>query len=90
MASTVLPTMKTLFQEYDAETYAEFDCETCHTDGGDFTMPSEDLSGYWAEGEFPGPDTTDPGALFMHEKVLPTMTELLDNDSPACTGCHIE
>lgn len=90
MASTVLPKMTELFQAYDAETYADFGCETCHTDGGDYTMPSQDLAGYWEEGEFPGPETDDPGVQFMHQEVLPTMAELLDNDSPSCVGCHIE
>ena len=90
MAGVVLPTMRDVFQGYDAERYAEFSCDTCHTSGGDYSMPSQDLAGYWAEGEFPGPDTTDPGAKFMHEEVLPKMAGLLDNDSPSCTGCHIE
>jgi hypothetical protein len=90
MAGVVLPAMRDVFQGYDAERYAEFSCDTCHTSGGDYSMPSQDLAGYWAEGEFPGPDTTDPGAKFMHEEVLPKMAELLDDDSPSCTGCHIE
>lgn len=88
MATDVSPAMAAIFQGYDAEAYADFSCDTCHTDGGDKSMPSEDLSGYWEE--FPGPDTTDPGAKFMHEEVLPKMKELLDDDSFSCAGCHAE
>lgn len=88
MATDVVPAMKALFQGYDAEVYAEFSCDTCHTDGGDYSMPSEDLAGYWEE--FPGPDTTDPGAKFMHDEVLPKMKELLDDDSLSCLACHVE
>ncbi len=91
MATDVSPQMAAIFQAYDAEAYADFSCDTCHTDGGtDFSMPSEDLAGYWEEGAFPGPDTTDPGALFMHEEVLPLMTELLDAESLPCLTCHVE
>lgn len=43
MKETVVPTMKPLFQEYDAKRYGEFNCKTCHGAGaadGSFKMPT--------------------------------------------------
>ena len=43
MAACVLPDMRALFQEHDADAYADFSCETCHGSdlgGGTYAMPA--------------------------------------------------
>ncbi|MED5373441.1 MAG: hypothetical protein VX899_20645 [Myxococcota bacterium] len=88
MAGTVTPRMAELFQAYDAEAYADFGCETCHSAGGDYSMPTDELIN-WEEGSFP--EASDgPGAEFMHDQVLPEMKELLGDRSFSCVGCHVE
>src|SRR5690606_3037379 len=46
MKTTVAPRMKLVFQEHDAEEFAEFSCATCHGPGakdGNFSMPTDSL-----------------------------------------------
>lgn len=46
MAEVVLPYFRALFQEYDAERYADFGCQTCHgaaMNERGFAMPNPDL-----------------------------------------------
>jgi mono/diheme cytochrome c family protein len=94
MATDVVPQMAAIFQAYDAEYYAEFDCATCHgANAGDkyYAMPSDI---YDLEVPAPGPEA-GPTAEFMHTQVVPKMAELLDmevNDGSTggfgCYNCH--
>ncbi|MED5373442.1 MAG: hypothetical protein VX899_20650 [Myxococcota bacterium] len=86
MASTVTPQMAELFQAYNADAYASFTCNTCHTDGGDYSMPTSDLYGF-DPAAIPGADEGD-GYAFMHNEVVPKMQELLDDESFGCLNCH--
>src|SRR5687768_11563045 len=47
MGKVVKPAMKDLFAGFDAEEFADFDCETCHGEAsvqsGSFEMPTEEL-----------------------------------------------
>jgi hypothetical protein len=103
MKQTVVPTMKPLFQEYDAKRFGEFNCKTCHgasVADGSFKMPNPALP------ILPGPDkfmafAKDPknqAALnFMAGKVKPTMAKLLqkpefdpktNQGEFGCHACH--
>ena len=85
MRKVVLPKAKAIFQEHDAEAYAEFSCGTCHGDKDNgFRMPA-----YL-------PPLTEPllskkatDAKFMDEKVVPLMSELLGSDVFDCVNCHL-
>lgn len=100
MGLEVLPQMKALFIEEDAEGYADFQCQVCHGDDMEivgFEMPSASLFAL---------SPTDPvGAAmeydeevtdFMVAKVVPKMAALLstepfDPESQSgfgCFGCH--
>lgn len=100
MAEVVMPEMRTMFQEYDAERYAEFSCATCHGanahDVG-FHMPNgvapldpANIPAIFA--------STEPGAVFMTQRVWPRMGELLGEElyNPethegfACLNCHAD
>ncbi len=53
MADVILPYFRTLFQEYDAERYASFGCQTCHganMNERSFAMPNPDLMPLHASG----------------------------------------
>lgn len=94
MGLTVLPEMKKIFQEYDAEGYADFKCQTCHGDDMkevDYKMPN----GLFAL-EMPDPipaskDYDAPVTDFMMTKVVPKMANLMQME-PAkeftCFSCH--
>ncbi len=101
MAQRVVPTMKPLFQAYDAERFADFSCATCHgaNAGGTFAMPNPDILALSPTGspeqhqmvrDYP------EGVRFMFNQVLPTMKTLLgaqEYDAEAQTGfscyaCH--
>ena len=101
MASTVLPTMTTLFQAFDDDEFKNFGCGTCHQGGlgdGSFSMPNS-LHPF-DPAALPTPDSADPEeaafAKFMMEKVAPKMIELLGAEpfDPAtgegfgCFSCH--
>lgn len=87
MAKIVTPTMKRVFQAYDAEAFADFSCETCHGEDAkarEFKMPNADLPKLYPFGspeheamvaKYKG----DPHSAleFMATQVVPTMTELL-------------
>lgn len=104
MKQTVVPTMKPLFQEYDAKRFGEFNCKTCHGAGaadGSFKMPNPALP------VLPSPDKfmefakdpkNQPGIKFMAEKVKPTMAKLLqeaefdpktNQGEFGCSACHV-
>ncbi len=98
MQQTITPEMKQLFQEFDAERYADFGCATCHGDDlreVDFQMPNglaplryEDIPGMF--------ESEQPMAVFMTQTVWPRMTELLgaepySSENPegfSCFTCH--
>ena len=103
MKKVVLPEMKKVFQEFDAKTYAKFNCNTCHGDKAEknkFKMPNADLPKL--------PQPTDRAAFmalsekkpevtkFMGTKVKPEMAKLLGLEEFnlatkvgfGCYGCH--
>src|SRR5215467_9791644 len=99
MAKVVMPTMKPLFQAFDAKTFHDFDCVTCHGDGAknhSFKMPNPSI--FVLPGEQAGfnvlfkqkPDWMQ----FMAKRVVPEMTRLLDrpefdsaHPDPNALGC---
>ena len=96
MAACVLPDMQVLFQEHDADAYADFSCGTCHgpdLGGGTYAMPAAaEMS---VRDQVPSSDLY----VFMYETVMPEMANKLGYeayDSSAGTGdfscydCHIE
>jgi hypothetical protein len=99
MGKVVKPTMKELFQTYDGEEFADFDCETCHGDGvqsGNFEMPNPELPQLSSD-MIMNPDP-DMAAItdVMKTKVRPTMATLLGlpewspqaPDGFGCMNCH--
>jgi hypothetical protein len=86
MKAAVLPTMKPVFQEFDAKKFKSFTCETCHgKDGADrkFKMPSNDIhplpgtkEGF--EAALKSEPTWPKWTEFMSQKVEPAMGKLLD------------
>ena len=104
MQLTVVPTMKPLFQEFDAKKFATFNCKTCHGAGAEqahFDMPNPDLP------RLPKPENFmayakdpehAPMVQFMAGKVKPMMAKLLmmSEFDPAtntgdfsCHACHL-
>lgn len=94
MTSTVLPRFTTIFQEFDAQTYASVTCFTCHSTTR-FSMPNPDLPGLPADltSVFQNNPTV---ANFMANTVVPEMAALLEL-TPAdmsgqgditCFSCH--
>lgn len=104
MKETVVPTMKPLFQEYDAKRYGEFNCKTCHGAGaadGSFKMPNPALPVLPGSKDkfmaFAKDPKNAPGVKFMAEKVKPTMAKLLkepefdpktNQGEFGCQACH--
>jgi hypothetical protein len=104
MKHTVLPTMKPIFQAFNADKFAEFDCKTCHGGGaedGSFEMPNPDLpvlpqpENFMAYAQDP---EHAPWVKFMAEEVKPQMAKLLmmSEYDPAtntgdfsCHNCHL-
>jgi len=103
MKKVVLPGMKKVFQEFDAKTFAKFNCNTCHGDKAEknkFKMPNPDLPKL--------PQPTDRAAFmalsekkpevtkFMGTKVKPEMARMLGLEEFnlatkvgfGCYGCH--
>jgi len=100
MKKHVVPTMKPLFQKFDAKHYAKFECKTCH--GKDpqkakFKMPSPDLPKLDFAALKAGKQKPQI-AKFMGEVVEPEMAKLLqkpvynpehpDPSQFGCLGCH--
>jgi len=89
MGVEVMPKMKTMFQEFDAESYAEFKCQTCHGEdmeqvdykmpNGLFALPKDDPVAA-------GKDYDEKVTDFML-KVSPAMKELLGTQV-TCNTCH--
>jgi len=86
MKAAVTPTMKPIFQAFDAKKFKSFDCTTCHGhDGADrkFKMPSNDIHPLPNTPEgFQAKLKTEPTwpkwTEFMAKQVEPAMGKLLD------------
>jgi hypothetical protein len=100
MKKHVVPTMKPMFQKFDAKHYANFGCKTCH--GKDpqkakFKMPSPDLPKLDFAALKAGKQKPQV-AKWMGEVVEPEMAKLLqmpvynpehpDPSQFGCLGCH--
>jgi hypothetical protein len=98
MAERVLPEMRTMFQEFDAERFAQFDCTTCHGANAmevSFRMPNglSPLDPAQMQTLFTSPN---PMPVFMRERVWPRMSELLrepqfdqaTGQGFSCFNCH--
>lgn len=99
MAQIVLPRMREVFQAFDPERFADFDCTTCH--GKDakargFAMPSPDLPVLDPRGIY-RKHRKDPAqhaiADFMWKEVQPEMGRLLGvtygpKGRIDCATCH--
>jgi len=86
MKADVMPTMKPIFQTFDAKTFKTFTCVTCHgKDGADrkFKMPSNGIHPLPnTEAAFAAKIKSEPSwpkwTEFMSQKVEPAMGKLLD------------
>jgi cytochrome c551/c552 len=99
MGLQVLPKMKALFSEYDAERFKDFKCQTCHgadMELVDFKLPNSLFGLTKTDPYNAGKDYDAPMTEFMAKKVVPEMAKLLD--TPAydnatkqgfgCLNCH--
>ncbi len=98
MAEVVMPEMQRLFQEHDAERYANFSCATCHGENAHdvaFRMPNgvAPLDPAHIPQIFA---SEEPGAVFMTRTVWPRMAQLLGepqynpetHEGFSCMHCH--
>jgi hypothetical protein len=100
MASVVMPRMKEVFQAFDAQKFATFNCKTCHgQDAKDrgFKMPNPGIFALPATQEGWGSLAQEKPEWmqFMGGKVKPMMAALLDmpeydpkNPQPNTLGCN--
>lgn len=98
MESVVLPRMKAVFQAFDAERYADFNCVTCHGRGaadGSYAMPSPDLPTLQHAGIYKKHRKETPEvAEFMWKEVQSNLGQALGETwGPAgavdCKSCHV-
>jgi hypothetical protein len=100
MKKHVMPTMKPLFQKFDAKHYAKFGCKTCHgkdPKAAKFKMPTPDLPKLDFAALKAGKQKPEI-AKWMGEVVEPEMAKLLqkpvynpehpDPSQFGCLGCH--
>jgi hypothetical protein len=98
MKTVVAPRMKSMFQEFDGERFADFSCETCHGPGAaeeTYALPNPELpqldeSKYYKKHREATPEMVD----FMWKEVEPTMAELLGvthgmKGDMNCSSCHV-
>src|SRR3954462_5510612 len=86
MKVAVTPTMKPIFQAFDAKEFKKFNCATCHgQDGADrkFKMPSNDIhplpnTPEAFQAKLKAEPTWPKWTEFMAQKVEPAMGKLLD------------
>ena len=86
MKATVAPTMKPIFQAFDAKKFKTFDCRTCHGEDGaerKYKMPSNDIhplpnSKEGFEAKLKTEPTWPKWTEFMAKQVEPAMGKLLD------------
>lgn len=96
MASHVAPTMKRLFQSFNAKAYSGFGCETCHggdMDVVDFKMPNSLYALPEKDPVAEAMSLDEDTAKFMVEKVAPTFAKLLHEEAGkgggvSCFTCH--
>jgi hypothetical protein len=95
MKAHVAPRMAKVFQEANAEKYANFDCKTCH--GPDFKLPKDHLPKLTMKKDKMTAFTEKPDvSKFMAEKVVPEMASILGmqpfdpktKQGFGCMGCH--
>ncbi|HJK94835.1 MAG TPA: hypothetical protein RMH85_13450 [Polyangiaceae bacterium LLY-WYZ-15_(1-7)] len=102
MGDEVLPYMRALFQEYDAERYADFGCATCH--GADmnargFAMPNQDILALHPSGSPEQRQMVEAHpemVRFMFNHVLPAMRDMIGaepydaetGEGFSCYTCH--
>ena len=85
MKAKVQPTMKPIFQAFDAKKFKTFNCQTCHGDDGPdrkYKMPSNDIhplpnSKEGFEAKLKAEPTWPKWTKFMAEGVEPAMGKLL-------------
>ena len=99
MGLEVLPAMEAAFQQFDAQDFVDFECQTCHGDDMqqvDFKMPNK-LYSLPKDNAYQSALEYDPEVTkFMAEVVVPKMAELLDmqpynpdtGQGFGCFGCH--
>ena len=79
MEHTVMPEMRTMFQEFDGQRFAQFTCRTCHG------ANARDVNFHMPNGIAPLDPTAIPGMfasqdrmhVFMTQRLWPRMTEML-------------
>jgi hypothetical protein len=104
MGEVVLPKMKALFQNFDAQHFSVVDCATCHGPGAEdrtFSMPNGALSRLPDNAAgFQALAREKPGWMqFMAKQVRPQMAALLGKeeidmrnpkpDAFGCRDCHV-
>lgn len=98
MGSHVNPRMKTVFQEFDGEKFADFGCQTCHGSGaseGTFVMPNPDLPHLKEEGFFKEAREEHPDVVkFMWQDVESNLADAMGvtygpKGDIACWSCHV-
>lgn len=99
MMAEVTPHMAGVFQAFDGERYAKFDCSTCHGPGaqsGEFAMPSPALPKLPPNGDFAALKEKKPEIMEFMFKVGPEMAGTIGakpydpstNEGFSCYGCH--
>ena len=99
MKTEVTPTMMAVFQGFNADRYAEFNCATCHGPGandGEFAMPSPALPKLPPNGEFDALMKEKPEVMNFMFEVGPKMAGSLGvapydpetHEGFGCYGCH--
>jgi hypothetical protein len=100
MGLQVFPKMKAAFKELDESRFAEFKCQTCHSDEMemvDFKMPNTKIYALPLENTVQSAREYDEKVTeFMLNTVTPRMAELLDmpvydpetKSGFGCFGCH--
>jgi hypothetical protein len=91
MREVVMPTMRPLFVEADAERFERFSCSSCHGQGagdGTFAMPSSDLPALGGPPTAMDDERKQRVVEFMRTSVKPKMAELLGESELRCSTCH--
>jgi hypothetical protein len=100
MGLQVFPKMKSAFQEHDGSRFADFKCQTCHSDEMemvDFKMPNTKIYSLPRTNTVQSAREYDEKVTdFMLNTVTPRMAELLDmpvydpetKSGFGCFGCH--
>ncbi len=95
MKQRVVPPMSAVFQEHDAEGFADFGCETCH--GSEYKAPKDVLAVLtMKDGKLTSFEEEPEISQFMASKVVPAMARAFGMEpyNPethqgfGCGGCH--